>query len=196
MNGSRRLKSWTLICGIVLGGVTLLTWTGDWFTLHLGAEAQSQTLVANGGVAAPALIALALAGLALIAALAIAGPVFRVILGVLEMLIGFTVGLSAVIAIGDPVAASAQIVTTATGVTGATSVEALVDTVSSSGWPWVAVVAGILSMLFGLFVIASGSRWPGSSRKYQAVRLESVDGEPNPVADWDSLSGGSDPTSR
>jgi uncharacterized membrane protein (TIGR02234 family) len=193
MARARRLKSWSLILGVLLSGLTLLSWTSQWFVLTLAGSGSRSRLVASGDVAAPALIALALAGLALVAALAIAGPVFRIVLGVLEMLIGFTVGLSAVLAIADPVQASAQLVTGATGVSGRESVAALVSSVSSSAWPFITALAGVLIMVFGLFVIVTGSRWPGSSRKYSAVRLE-PDGAPNPVSDWDSLSTGTDPT--
>ncbi|MCU1513885.1 MAG: hypothetical protein JWO10_975 [Microbacteriaceae bacterium] len=190
---SRRLKSWSLILGVLLSGLTLLSWTSQWFVLKLAGSGSQSPLVATGDVAAPALIALALAGLALVAALAIAGPVFRIVLGVLELLIGFTVGLSAVLAIADPVQASAQLVTSATGVSGRDSVASLVASVSSSAWPSITAVAGVLIMAFGVFVVVTGRRWPGSSRKYSAVRLE-PDGTPNPVSDWDSLSTGTDPT--
>jgi uncharacterized membrane protein (TIGR02234 family) len=197
ISSPRRLKNTTLIVGILLSGLVLLTWTGQWFSLTLDGKASSTTtLSVTGNTAAPALVALALAGLALVGALAIAGPVIRAILGVVEVLLGFTVGFSAIVALTGPTKASETLITGATGVSGSTSLAALVTATSVSVWPWIAVVASVLVMALGVFVIVTGHRWPGSSRKYQAVQLEPTEPGTNPVADWDSLSGGGDPTSR
>jgi hypothetical protein len=97
VNG-RKLKNRSLLAGIVVSGLTLLAWTGQWFTLRLAASGAGRpTLAVTGDAAAPGLIALALAGLALVAALAIAGPVFRAVLGVLQAVIGFAVALSSIL---------------------------------------------------------------------------------------------------
>ena len=197
MMGARGLKNISLLVAILLSGLTLLAWTSQWYTLRLGgSEAGHSVLTVTGEAAAPGLVALALAGLALVAALAIAGPVFRAVLGVLQVLIGFTVGLSSVVAIGDPVAASASVVTAATGVSGKASVAALVVSSSQTAWPWLATVIGLLTIALGIFVLVTSRRWPGSSRRYQPVGFESAEPGSNPVSDWDTLSGGSDPTSR
>jgi uncharacterized membrane protein (TIGR02234 family) len=193
----RRLKNLTMLAGVVLSGLVLLTWTGQWFSLTIDGKAASHTaLSVTGDTAAPALIALALAGLALIGALAIAGPVIRVVLGVVEALLGFTVGLSAIVALANPARASQALITSATGIGGTASVEKLVTSVSVGPWPWLAVVVGALILVLGVLIIATGRFWPGSSRKYQAVRIEATAPGENPVADWDSLSSGDDPTSR
>jgi hypothetical protein len=77
--------------------------------------------------------------------------------------------------------------------------------------------AGIMAAT-GVAVVLTSARWPGPTRKYQAVRFEPVaspDGsvpastlsggapadstEPSPsdsVGDWDDLSRGEDPTAR
>lgn len=194
----RRLKNYTLLASIVLSGLTLICWTGQWYLLRLSAAANGHsTLSITGDIAAPALIALALASLALVAALAIAGPFFRLILGILQMLIGFTVAFSAIRAEADPVRASSQAISTATGIGGEHSIAALVQSVSQGPWPILAIVVGVLTFALGIFVIVSGRRWPSASDRYrQPVRLEPADPGENAVADWDSLSGGSDPTSR
>ncbi|MCU1423530.1 MAG: hypothetical protein JWN36_3181 [Microbacteriaceae bacterium] len=197
MKSPRRLKNLTLLAGVVLAGLILLTWTGQWFSLTLdGRSSSHSTIAVSGDVAAPALIALALANLALVAALAISGPVIRLVLAIVEVVLGFTVGLSAVAAIADPVHASASAISAATGVTGDRSLDALVTSVSTSPWPWFAAVVGVLVMALGVFLAITGRAWPGSSRKYQAARLETTEPGENPVADWDTLSGGSDPTAR
>jgi hypothetical protein len=207
LSRSRRFKSLTLLAALVLSGLTLLVWTGQWYSLTLRESPTANPVLSiTGDVAAPALIALALASIALVAALAIAGPFFRAVLGVLQVLIGFTVGLSAMLAQANPVKASEAAISAATGVGGAKSVAALVTSVSPTAYPVIAIVVGILTMALGVFVLVTGRRWPGSSGRYrQPVRLESTeasdaavegDSAATAVSDWDSLSGGGDPTSR
>jgi ascorbate-specific PTS system EIIC-type component UlaA len=133
----------------------------------------------------------------LVGALAIAGPFFRVVFGVLEAFIGVAVLFSAVLAVSDPVAASGSAISTATGVAGDKSVAALVDTIDGSVWPWIALVCGVLMLVAGAVIIVASRRWPGSaSRKYQTTRLEPAAGERTSVDDWDALSGGNDPTTN
>lgn len=197
MKPSRRLKNLTMIAGLLLSGLVLLTWTGTWFQLTLDGHSASKTsLSVTGNTAAPALIALALAGLALVGALAIAGRAIRMVLGIVEVLLGFIVAYSAVVALQNPAEASAALITGATGVSGNASIVAMVTTVSVSVWPFLAVTAGVLVMALGILILVTGRRWPESSRKYQANPVEADAPGTNPAADWDSLSGGGDPTSR
>ena len=184
-----------MLAGVVLSGLTILTWTNPWFSLTIDGSAATQShLTAAGDVAAPALVTLALAGLALVGALAIAGPLIRYVLGAVQTLLGVTIVLSAVSALRDPVAASASLITEATGVSGAAPIAALVRSVSVTPWPAITIVVGALVVLLGLFLLFTGRFWPASSRKYQAVRLERQAVGENPAADWDSLSNGTDPT--
>lgn len=200
----RRLKTLSLLLGLVFSGAAFLAWSQPWFVATLGgASASHPPLSAAGDVAAPAVAALALAGLAGMGALAISGPVFRVILAFLQVLVGGCIALSAVLALLAPVAAVEPLVTAATGIEGHEAVAALVATVPATAWPWVALVAGVLLALLGVVIALTGRAWPGSSRKYQAVRFEAVRFEPvdaiadtdRAVSDWDALSGGADPTS-
>lgn len=186
---AKRLKLASIFTAVGLSALVLLSWTQEWFAIRLGS---GETLSIAGDVAAPALTALALSGLALAGALAIAGTVFRVILGLIQVSIGALVITSAVLALADPVAASAREITQATGVSGDESIAALVSAAVASPWPAVTVVLGILLALLGLATALTTRYWPVSSRKYQAVRLEETDG--SPVADWDALSDGRDPT--
>ncbi len=205
----RRLRNLTLLAAIVLSGLLLLAWTGEWFSLTLRASATGHPVLSvTGDVAAPALIALALASLALVAALAISGPFVRVVLGVLQVIIGFTVTLSAILAVSNPVHASEAAISAVTGVGGSKSIAALVTAVSQTAYPVIAIVAGILTTALGVVVLVTGRRWPGSSGRYRKpVVLEdpeagaAADSDPedaaaHAVSDWDTLSGGSDPTSR
>lgn len=195
-NRASRLRIISLLAGVAVNGLTMMTWTGQWFMLRLvGGQTGHPDLPVAGSVAAPALVALSLAGLALMAALALAGPVFRVVLGVLQSLIGVCVVLSTVLAIIDPVKVSMPVITKATGVTGSASTAQLVQSVGQSGWPWFALALGVGSIGLGVLVVLHARHWPQSSRRYQAVRFagdRSSGGDA--VEDWDDLSHGKDPT--
>ena len=85
---SRRAKYLTLLALVVGSGLTLLASTQPWFVVHLTDVGEhSATISVAGSAAAPALTALSLAGLALAAALAIAGPVFRLVLASVAVLV-------------------------------------------------------------------------------------------------------------
>lgn len=193
----KRLKSVTLLAIVAVSALTLLAWTQTWFTIGLsGTDTATTSIAVAGSVAAPALSALSLAGLALVAALAISGRMLRMLFGVLELALGAGVVLSSLVAIGSPVAASASAVTKATGLSGAASVAHLVTSVTPTAWPWVAVALGVLAALLGAVVSSTTRRWPGSTGRYQQVSPAESRKTPNRVSDWDELSGGSDPTSR
>jgi uncharacterized membrane protein (TIGR02234 family) len=174
----RRVKYSTMLLLVVGSGLALLAATQPWFTIRLTDTAEhSTTVTVAGSVAAPALTALALAGLALTAALAIAGPVFRIVLALLGVLLGVSVLVSAITALSDAVRASASAITTATGVAGDASIRHLVHTVETAFWPWLAVVAGVLIVLASAAVVVFSRLWPGPSRKYQ-TRFAGEDGRP------------------
>ena len=193
----RRAKLLLILAGIVAAAVVLGAWTQDWFSITIDT---GQVLPVPGSVAAPALTALALSELVLLGAIAIAGPFFRIVLGVIEALVGFAIGFEALLSILDPVSASAETISTATGVAGDESIAELVTAQSVAAWPWVALVGGALIILLAIGTVLTARTWPGSSsRKYQAARMEPVDTPKAPrertaVDDWDALSGGDDPT--
>ncbi|MBM7410946.1 hypothetical protein JOE38_000769 [Clavibacter michiganensis] len=198
MRVTRRTKSLALLLVLATSAATFLGWSQDWSTLRIGGQAPALVPVA-GSVAAPALSALALSSLALAGALAIAGRVLRVVLGILQALIGVTVAITAFAATAGPVQAGEAAVTTATGVAGSSAVAALVDGWSTTPWGPVTLVAGIASALTGLFVAVTGPRWPTRRSRYDAPDQAPARGivpREDPVAAWDSLSGGADPTRR
>jgi Tryptophan-associated transmembrane protein (Trp_oprn_chp) len=190
-----RLKYGLVLAVLAVSALVLLAWSRDWFVFTLAGDSAERVAV-PGSVAAPALSALALAGIALAAALAIAGPVFRVVLGALQVVLGGCIVLSASLALANPVAAGARAVTDSTGVDGEDSVAALVAGVSSSIWPATTLGLGVLAALLGVAVLITFRRWPASSRRYSAVRFEDApaQGRDAGVSDWDTLSDGRDPT--
>jgi hypothetical protein len=169
---------------LVLAGIVLLAWTQPWFTLAL---VERRPLDVPGQSAAPALSALGLASLALVGALSIASRTIRPVLGTVQATIGILIAATAVTAASDPVSASASTVTDATGLSGAHSVAALVDSVATTAWPYVAVGAGALLCLVGIAVVLTSPRWPATTRKYDTTDAQGP---------WDALSSGADPTDR
>lgn len=195
-----RLRGVLLTATALLAALVFLAWSQTWFTLTLTASSGDPLpLEVGGDVAASGLAPLALAVLAIVAALALAGRVFRMVFGVLEALLGVCVVVVALVSLGDPAGASAHAVTEVTGVSGADSVAALVATVVVSGWPALAIGAGAAIVIAGLLVAATASRWPVSGRRYtrtQATRdgVAEAGAASDPIAEWDALSEGDDPT--
>lgn len=190
------------ILGILAGsGLALLAWSQTWFAVRLvegAAAGGATTLEVGGAVASPAIAALALAGLALAGALAIAGPLIRMVLGLLAALLGGCLVLAASLSLADPVAAASGAIAEATGVAGAEPTAELVASVEQTAWPVAAIVGGALVALAGLLVVVTGRAWP-TSRRYGGVRLAADGGRraapsDRAVDDWDGLSRGDDPT--
>lgn len=188
----RRLKAMTILAGLAVSALLLLSWTQVWVHVRL---TDGSGLDAAGETASPAIAALGLAGLALAAALSLAGPVFRIILGVLQVAVAGTALLVTIITMTDPGAASAAVVTDATGVSGRESVSDLVASAALTPWPYVALAAAVAGMILGVAILLTAGRWPGAGRKYQAVRLQKAD-DSSAIDDWDALSDGQDPTDR
>jgi uncharacterized membrane protein (TIGR02234 family) len=189
---ARRLRLYTITAIGVVAGLTLITTTQNWWTIRL----VTQSIPIAGTVAAPALTALTLCALVLAAALALAGPVFRLILGVLQLLVSFTIVFSSIVSLSDPDQPSESAVQTATGIAGSSSIDALIKSVTLTPWGFIAIVLGAIAFLVGVWLLLTFRLWPVASRKYQAVRFEAADGPRDAVIDWDALSDGTDPTAE
>ncbi len=196
----KRLKGSVLAALALLNLGLLLAWTQTWVSLEIAVADALRTIDVTGETVAPALSALALAGLALIAAIALAGPVFRVVLAVLQALLAACALVSSVLPLVDPLAVAAPAAIAATGVT-----DFLVGPANGdapwvlSAWPYVAIVCSALLLVVAVAVLVTSRRWPTSSRKYQAAGAAAAnpaDGSRDRVADWDAVTHGDDPTDR
>jgi uncharacterized membrane protein (TIGR02234 family) len=188
-----RLKLISLVAIALLAALIFAAWSQTWFTLTV----EGKPFPVSGQVAGAALSALALASLAVIAALAIAGRFFRPILGILLALLGVCVIAVSAFAIGNPVVSATSAITKATGVAGAQSVDRLVSATSLTAWPIVAIVLGVLMTLLGLAIAPTARSWPESGRKYSRSRLDAADADADdPIQEWDALSEGDDPTQQ
>lgn len=192
---ARRIRMLALLLPVVAAAAAFLAWSQPWVALTLD---DGRVVVAGGDVAAPALPPFALAALALVGALALAGPVFRVILGAMQALLGAGIVASGLLVLSDPVAAGAPRVTEGTGVAGTEAVRGLVDAATTTVWPAVAIAAGAAAVLIGIGIAATARHWPARTRRYDAVRLAPADGTEriDRLDAWDALSDGDDPTAR
>lgn len=192
MSGGR-LKAYSLVAIVILAALVFTTWSQTWFTMTV----QQKPFVVAGSVAGSALAPVALTALALVAALAIAGRFFRVVLAVLLALLGVCVVVVSAFAIAHPVVSATAAITKATGVAGSSSVAGLVTAISMTAWPIVAIVIGGLIILLGLAIAPTAGSWPESGRKYSRSKLLPANpDERDPVREWDALSDGDDPTGR
>jgi Tryptophan-associated transmembrane protein (Trp_oprn_chp) len=189
---ARQLRLSTIVAIGLVAVLTLLTTTQTWWTLHLA----TRSLPIAGTVAGPALTALALCGLVLAAALALAGPVFRLVLGLLQLLLAVTIVLTTVLSLTNPDQPSESAVQTATGIAGSDSIDHLIRSVTLTPWGIVAAGLGVVAFILGLWLLFTFRFWPAASRKYQAVRFQPADGPRDAVVDWDALSDGADPTAE
>lgn len=186
-----RLRTIALLGLLVLAVLLGLCWSQPWFTLQVSGSA----LEVAGSVAGGAVLPLALTTGALVAALAIAGPGFRLVLGALGSLLGVAIAAVSIFALADPAGASAQAITDATGISGRGPIHELVTSASPTAWPVAAVALGVLVIAAGVFVVATARRWPRSGDRYSRTRAAEADaGAPDSVTDWDALSDGDDPT--
>ncbi len=188
-----RLSKGPVVIGLLVLGVVLLaassrTWVGAQADLLTGgAVAGRQAVVAAGSAVAPAAGALGLVVLAAAGLLLLARPVVRLVAGVLVVLAGLTAAGASLRVLLDPTSAVLPAVAEASGLTPGSVTAADVTTVSSTAWPWVAVVAGVLAALLGVAVLAAGRAW-GTTRRFER------DTAPARGDDWDALSRGDDPT--
>jgi uncharacterized membrane protein (TIGR02234 family) len=188
-----RLRLLSLVLVGALAALVLWAWSQPWFAVTVVDGDSEVHYDVAGDLVAGGLPPVALASLALVLALAIAGPVFRVVLGVLEALLGVTVIAVTSFVLSDPVAAMAPDLARRTGDAGLEHLRELVTAADVTAWPAVAIVAGSLMVLLGLAISVTGHRWPRSGRKYSRTKMEAADST-SPVDEWDALSEGDDPT--
>jgi uncharacterized membrane protein (TIGR02234 family) len=207
----QRIKSRVLLLVAACAIVIMIAWSQTWSTLSLDSGVAGGAPVAvSGQTMAPGLSALGLTSLALLAALSLAGPVFRRVLGAIQLALGMIIAITTAGVLADSISAAAPALVTLTGVQDVPALRQLVVGESLSAWPFVAVGAGILTAVSGLLIVVTAGRWPLSGRKYAATQNTSspshsplnsslaqtdVDSSHARIDAWDDLSRGGDPTS-
>jgi len=190
MRRARSLKFGVIGAFVIAAGLGLTASTQDWFGFTLIASTrQSADVMVQGSDAAAGLTALSLAGIALAGALAMAGRIARLLLGILGVVLGVCILWSSAAPLGDPIASGASAISKQTGIAGDTAVHHLVASTEVMVWPVVGIVSGALFTLAGLVVIITFMAWPATSRRYEAVRFADASGKPT-----DASASASDPT--
>lgn len=197
----RRARLIAVVATLAAGALGVIASTQTWLTVTLGGSA-AHTLDVPGAQAVPVLAPLSLAVLALGAALSIAGLVLRYLFGALTVAIAAILAwLTAAVAFTHPTSAIAGAVTSATGISGAEAVRALVARIDSTAWPFVTLVGWVVLLAIGVLVLVTAHDWRGSGRRYRtdapapAPATARDSSRPHDAIDsWDDLSRGEDPT--
>lgn len=189
--------------GVLLGaGLAMLAAGRAWVRVTVPGLPGSDPVVADGRLVAPAATALALVAVAGAIVLMTSGQVVRAAAAVMLVLTGCGIAALSLQPLTDPAAAVAPAVAVATGTTGAP----VPGGASSTAWPAVSGVGGLLVTTGGLIGLARGRRWAEPSRKYEpAGRGAGAGGRAAPPDEgrgardrrldaWDRLSSGEDPT--
>lgn len=171
----------------LLGSALVLLATGrGWlvYTFPAAEPLPPRVVTVTGSELAPGARALALLGLAAVAALPAARGRLRTAVGALVVLAGL--GGLAVLGwvLGDPLAAARH--------SEALRLEQrLTGTPDLGAWPYVAVLGAVLLAAAGGLVVVRGRHWADLSSRYDAPTA------PKPVSEatlWDALDRGEDPT--
>lgn len=210
MTGSK-VKSRILLLVALCAAATMVAWSQQWATLSLTSGAAGDTLLpVTGQTMAPGLSAFGLTSLALLAALALAGVIFRLILGGVQLALGAGIVVTTIGVLSDPVAAAAPALIVLTGIQDVPALKDLVTQEVFTAWPFVSLIFGVLTAVSGILVIVSSRLWPQSGRKYaaptatvdprvaplnRARQTGEIDASHARIDAWDDLSRGGDPTS-
>ncbi|KQS97542.1 Trp biosynthesis protein [Cellulomonas sp. Leaf395] len=184
---------------LVLAGLTAVVAVPTWFTTTGTTALQGTVTVdVSGSQVAPAILAAAVAILAAVAAVGLVGRAGRWVVAVVVVACGVLVAATTLGVLADPVAAVTPVVAAQTGV------GALAGPVETSVWPWLAVGAGVLDVVAGVWFVLASREWSGPSQRHEAarsgtaptatVRDEKLDEKPDERSDWDALSRGDDPS--
>lgn len=195
----RRERFLTALAALAGAGLALLAAGRPWVTQQVGGVPGVVRVSASGDQAAPGVAALAIVAGAGAGALLIAGLRASRLVGVLLALAGAGILASVASVVSDPRAAAAPAVPAATGRTGP-----LPDPAAVSPWVWVALVASLIVVTAGLVATARATAWAVPGRRFEqpaagVAARERGDERPQPAADdpiaaWDALSRGDDPT--
>ncbi len=182
-----------VVLGAVTAGAGAVLASTQTFATASVAGVRAPVVVAGQQVA-PALAPLGIVALALALALTIAGPIARLVLGAVLVLLGAGIVVSTFPSLLDPAAGTLGAIRAASGVT---DIGPLVGARSGTGWPALGVIAGTVAALLGAVVLIRGRRWTTGGRRFRAEAPTRISTNPigtNPIEEWDALTKGTDPT--
>ncbi|MCI0688294.1 MAG: Trp biosynthesis-associated membrane protein [Sporichthyaceae bacterium] len=188
---ARRALTVVVLACLAGAGLALLAGGQTWASaVATGGPAGSVAVRASGTDIVPVVAALGLVALAGSVAVLAARRTGRRLVGVLLVLAGAGIGAGALAGRAGPEPAIREAAGEATGRIGAT-----VSELTVTGWPWLALLGGLLVLASGAAAALTGPRWAAMSSRYQrpagrtgtATSAESGDA-------WSALDHGTDPT--
>jgi uncharacterized membrane protein (TIGR02234 family) len=185
------------ILAVLLGaGVVLAAESRGWATVPVSGVPGRAVVTADGRLAAPGTGALALVAGAGALAMAVAGRWVRLLVAGLLLLAGLAVAGLAIAVLHSPADAVKPAVAAATGTVGRPPDGAA----AATGWPVLSVAGGLMIAAGGAVGLIRGSTWPGPSRRYEraadgsAATPAAMSARDAQLDAWDRLSVGDDPT--
>lgn len=170
--------------------VALLAGSRTWVTATLDDPVLGHTSVAVSGRQAAAVVpAVALVALAGAVALLLARQVGRRVAGLLLVLAGAAAVAATTTLLRSPQSGVRDAVGRTLGAVGAPDAAT-----SVSGWPWLAVVGGVLVAAGGALATLRAGRWQLPTARYDSPTAVASSPSADPGAAWDALSRGEDPT--
>ena len=187
-----RRRPVAIVSLLLAAGILLLAWSQPWFVLEVDpGSGVAETLVLAGDTAAPAIIAIALAVMAVALVLALAGPRLRILLAAVIGLLGVVAVATAIGVLNDPASVFEHVVSEATGLGGTGATDAI-TTATVMIWPFVAIIGGVATAILGAIIAVMSRQWRSTGRRYERGTVAVEPGDS--VAAWDAISGGDDPT--
>jgi uncharacterized membrane protein (TIGR02234 family) len=190
VSGRRELVV-AVVTAAAAGALVLVSSGQDW--LRVTAEPRPPlppvTGVLEGSEAAPLVPATGLVLLASAVALVAVSGVGRALVGLLAAVAGAAAAWSGVRALAG------GLVDAATELPGVGRLPGPVTAEVTAAGPVLAVLAGVLAIAVGLFVVVRGRSWPGMGRRYErGTPLAPRTDEDRSQAAWRALDRGQDPT--
>ncbi len=171
--GSRRTPGLeyvlVLAVGVAAAAVALLALGRPWVeTSVVTAGMPSQQQSVTGSEAVPWLRAVALVGLAGVAALLATSGWGRRVVGLVLLAAGAMLALGSGTAGAELLADVASAARSTAAGADSAAVEAAVAGADGSGWRWTSTGAGLLLLAVGVAAALRGPRWPGLGRRHRA----------------------------
>jgi uncharacterized membrane protein (TIGR02234 family) len=196
--GAYRALAVALACGVLGSSLVLLAAGKTWARGTASAAGHDMPVHASGSQMTALPGALALVGLASLVAIFAVRRIGRYAVAALLALSGLGAAVTALARRGDHGALDSA----AAGATSLT--HATAGHTTTTGWPFVTVVGGLLLLVAGLIALRHGSRWPAMSGRYdragartsaaRAARTPAPVDPDRPEDLWKALDRGEDPT--
>ncbi|QOR72320.1 Trp biosynthesis-associated membrane protein [Ruania alkalisoli] len=180
-----------LAVGALLLVLSLPTWAHAPVRTTIGAGGTASVSGADGAPLVPSLaLVVIVAGLVI----GLAGRVARVVAAVAAALGGLGAIVAVVAFLRDPQTPVQSVAADMTGV------RELGGAVTTTVWPWLALVAGATVALVGTLLPWRMGSWRAAARRYERAPDPDEEsgqlGRATRMADWDALSRGEDPSDR